>query len=70
MIKITLKGARANAGMTQGFVAKTLGVSVSTIKSWEKGITFPNQPQIEMLCNLYQVPYDGINFLPKKLTLS
>ena len=70
MMKITLRGARANAGMTQDYVAKAIGVSVSTVKNWEKGITFPNQPQIEKLCDLYNVPYDGLNFLPSKLTLS
>jgi len=70
MIKITLKGARVNAGMSREFVAKEVGVSISTIKSWENGVTFPNQPQIDKLCKLFNVPYDGLNFLPKKLTLS
>ena len=64
MMKITLRGARANVGMSQGSVAKAIGVSVSTIKNWEKGITFPNQPEIDKLCDLYKIPYDGINFLP------
>ena len=68
MIKITLKAARTNAGMSREFVAKEVGVSYSTIKSWENGVTFPTQPQIEKLCNLYRVPYDGLNFLPNKLT--
>ena len=64
MVKITLKAARINAGLTQGDVATELGVSLSTIKNWEKGITFPTQPQIDNLCNLYGVPYDALNFLP------
>lgn len=70
MLKITLKAARTNAGMSREFVAEAVGVSYSTIKSWEKGVTFPNQPQIDKLCDLYKVPYDGLNFLPKKLTKS
>lgn len=68
MLKITLKAARTNAGMSRESVAKEVGVSYSTIKSWENGVTFPNQPQIDKLCDLFQVPYDGLNFLPKKLT--
>lgn len=68
MIKITLKGARVNAGMSREFVAKEIGMSVCTIKSWELGKTFPKQPQIEKLCKLYNIPYDGINFLSQKLT--
>ena len=68
MVKITLKAARTNVGMSRDCVALAVGVSTSTIKSWEYGKTFPTQPQIEKLCCLYGVPYDGLNFLPKKST--
>ena len=64
MVKITLKSARINVGMSRQEVADVVGVSYSTIKNWELGISFPNQPQIDKLCNLYKVPYDGLNFLP------
>ena len=64
MSKITLRAARVNAKLTQKDVADSLGVSVSTVKNWENGITFPKQPQIEQLCNLYTIAYDCINFLP------
>ena len=70
MVKITLRSARVNNGMSREFVANEVGVSSSTIKNWEIGKTFPTQPQIEKLCHLYNIPYDGINFLPNKLTLS
>lgn len=70
MVKITLRSARTNVGMSRDGVAKEVGVSLSTIKNWENGITFPTQPQIEKLCALYGVPYDGLNFLPQKSTLS
>lgn len=70
MVKITLKSARVNAGMSRAYVAKEIKVSESTLKNWENGITFPKQPYIEKLCLLYNVPYDGINFLPNKLTFS
>ena len=62
MPQITLKAARVNAGFTQSAVAKKLGISIGTIKNWEKGKTFPKQPQIEQLCELYSVAYDNIFF--------
>jgi transcriptional regulator with XRE-family HTH domain len=62
MPKMTLKSARVNAGLKQIEVAEELGVAVSTVRNWEKGITFPKQPVINMLCQLYNVPYDYIDF--------
>lgn len=63
MPKMSLKSARVNAKLTQLQAAEALGVAVSTLKNWEKGITFPKQPMIEKLCELYKVDYDQVNFL-------
>ena len=63
--KISLLAARKNAGLTQVEAAKGLGVAVTTLKNWEKSITYPNQPEIEKLCSLYNVCYDCLNFCPK-----
>ena len=62
MANLTLKAARVNEGYTQVDVAKILGVAVSTLRNWEKGITFPKQPAIEKMCELYNVQYDHIKF--------
>lgn len=62
MSQITLKAARVNVGLTQSEVAKKLDISVGTLKNWEKGKTFPKQPQIEALCELYNVSYDNLFF--------
>lgn len=62
MRKFTLKAARVNANMTQADVARELDVAVSTVRNWEKGITFPKQPVIEKLSALYGIPYDYIDF--------
>ena len=70
MARITLAAARVNKGYTQMDAAKKLGVSVSTLKNWEKGCYFPKQPQIEKLCTLYGLTYDDIIFLSHKLALS
>jgi len=63
MPKMSLKSARVNANLTQQQAADALGVAVSTLKNWEKGNTFPKQPMIEKLCELYKVNYDQVNFL-------
>lgn len=62
MIQITLAAARVNKGLTQIEAAKQIGVSVTSIKNWEAGRTYPNQPQIERLCNVYGVTYDNLFF--------
>lgn len=62
MPKMSLKAARVNAKLTQAQVAEALEIAPSTLRNWEKGITFPKQPEIEKLCNLYGVNYDQVNF--------
>lgn len=63
-MKISLRGARANANLTQKQVAKELCVSNKTVCNWEKGISFPNAVLIDKICSLYKVSYDDIIFLP------
>ncbi len=60
--KITLGAARKNAGLTQKEAANKLHIAVSTLRNWEQGITFPDQPAIDAICNLYNLKYDYINF--------
>lgn len=62
MPKVTLAAARINANLTQAQAAKALGVGLSTLKNWEQGKTYPNQPAIEKICELYGMPYDYIKF--------
>ena len=64
MITMTLAAARTNAGLSQKDAAKKLGISNTTLCAWENGKSFPKQPMIEKICELYAVPYDSINFLP------
>ena len=64
MIKISLAAARVNAKLSQKEVAKMLGVSNKTVCSWENGTSYPNAVQIEKICDIYNFPYDYINFLP------
>jgi DNA-binding XRE family transcriptional regulator len=62
MKKISLKAARVNAKLSQKEAAKILGISNKTLCSWEKGKTYPDQPMIEKICNLYGLTYDQIDF--------
>ena len=64
MLKITLKSARVNVGLSQKEVAEKLNVSNKTISAWENGSSMPNVLHITALCGLYGVSYDDINFLP------
>ena len=38
MQKITIAGARVNAGYTQAEFAEKIGVSLSALQKWERGI--------------------------------
>ena len=62
MPRFTLKAARVNANLTQSQVATKLDISIATLKNWESGKTFPKQPQIEALCEIYKVSYDNLFF--------
>ena len=62
MPRFSLAAARVNAGLRQVDVALQLNVAVSTVRNWERGKTFPKQPEIEKLCVLYGISYDYLDF--------
>lgn len=62
MVRMSLRAARVNAGLSQKEASKALGISNKTLCSWENGKTFPDQPMIEKICALYGVTYDMIIF--------
>lgn len=61
-MKITLKAARTNAGLTQADAAKKLNVNKKTLSNWENGISVPKADKIDAICSLYSVSYDSIIF--------
>lgn len=63
MEKYTLMTARDKAGLNLKTAAGELGISVDTLTSYEKGITYPNAPVIQKMLDLYQVSFDQIIFL-------
>lgn len=66
-MKISLKAARINAGLTQSQVAKALKKGKQTIVNWENGKTTLDVANFTALCDLYGVKKDYI-FLPIKST--
>jgi transcriptional regulator with XRE-family HTH domain len=64
MVKISMRAARVNIGLSQKEAADRLNVSSKTLSNWENGITFPPVDKIPDICELYGVSYDMLNFLP------
>ena len=63
-MKITLKAARVNAGMTQTEAAAAIKVNPTTLGNWEKGRPHPPADRAEQLCELYGASIDDIIFGP------
>lgn len=63
-MKLTLKAARTNVGLTQQEAADKIGVTVDTMSNWERAKSFPNALQIRRIEEVYGVPYDNLIFLP------
>lgn len=69
-MKITLKAARVNAGLTQDTVIGQLGISKTTLSNYEQGRTFPDVETGKALAALYGVSINDIIFLPSNRALS
>ena len=64
-VKMTLKAARVNSGLSQKEAGKMLGVSDDVLSNWERGISFPDVIQLKRIENLYHVSFDNLIFLHK-----
>lgn len=64
-LKMTLKAARVNAGLSQKEAASKIGVTSDTLGNWERGKSYPNAINIKQIETVYSVKYDNIIFLPK-----
>ena len=61
-IRISLKAARVNAGLTMEDVCKSLRVSKATVLNWEKGYTMPSAEKAIAMSELYKIPLENIIF--------
>jgi DNA-binding XRE family transcriptional regulator len=64
-IRISLKAARVNAGMTMESVCEVLNISKTTIFNWENGNTIPDADMALKLSKLYKMPLENIYFCRK-----
>lgn len=69
-MKITLKAARVNVGMTQEYVAKQLKKSKNTIVNYETGKSIPDIETGKALASLYGMSIDDLIFLPNNCAFS
>lgn len=68
-MKITLRAARVNAGLTREEASQRSGISMSTIKRWESGAIVPRPDRLRQLCEVYQVPLDTQTNFPDTIQL-
>ena len=66
MLKISLKAARVNAGLSQDDVCKIVHKTNKTLVNWENCKTKIDYGTLETLCRLYKIDRKYI-FLPYKL---
>lgn len=63
-MRVTLKTARELSGLNQEEAAKILEITADTLRSYEKGKTYPDIPMLRKIEKLYHVSYSQIIFLP------
>ncbi len=63
-MKLTLKAARTNAGLSQAEASKELGIGRDTLSNWENGKSFPDAIKIKKIEEVYGIGYNDIIFLP------
>ena len=57
----TIRTYRKSLGMLQRALADMLGVSVSTICSWEHGHTTPSKRQLNQIANVLKIPAEALS---------
>lgn len=63
-MRVTLKAARINKGLSQEEASKLIGVSIDTLGNYERGITYPDIPILKKIEQTYDVEYSNLIFLP------
>lgn len=62
-MSLSLKAVRVNAGLTQEEACKKIGISKSTLISYEKGKTKPTIELAKKMSEVYEMPIENISFL-------
>lgn len=53
-MKVTIKAARVNVGLTLKDAAAKIGVTKETLSRWERGLSSPTLEKVEKLAAAYQ----------------
>lgn len=61
-MRLSIRAARVNAGLTQQEVFAKTGIARSTLTRWEYGLTVPNEKNKARLCSLYGLDADEIDW--------
>ncbi len=69
-MKLTLKAARVNKGLTQIDVANHLHINKGTLINYEKYRTIPDIETAKVMAALYGVSVNDLIFLPEDCALS
>lgn len=59
--KLTVKAARVNKGISQGYAAEHLGITRTTLCNWESGKNSIPKDKFEQMINLYGIPMEYLN---------
>ena len=65
-MRISMKAARVNAGLTQVEAAKKIGIGASTLNLWEKRPDRIPAYRQRQIAEAYNMPIDNIIFLPNE----
>lgn len=63
-MRVSIRAARVNAGLTQTAFAAKIGVSPRTVQHWESGISSPRADMMPKICNVLSCNVEDIIFLP------
>lgn len=63
-LKLTLKAARINKGLSQKQAAQALGIAEDTLSNYERGKSYPDIKILRLIEKIYGVEYNNLIFLP------
>lgn len=61
-MRISLKAARVDKGLSQKELAIAVGVTKKTVGAWESGKSMPKADKIDLLCQVLCKTYDDIRW--------
>lgn len=61
-IKLSIKSARINKGLTQNEACGLIGVSATTLGNWENGKSHPSIEKARKMSEVYEMPLNSLVF--------